>query len=290
MKRLRRGVGWMWRHKIRTGGIFVAMLSVAWAVVYAVVALAVSPADQSVPLPDGRSLAYMILQDAPPTARRVILVHGAPANASSWNLLLRKGARDLAGLELLAVDRLGYGNSSAGSELSLAEHARSLEPLLGDGVILVGHSYGGPVVLRAAAEFPDRVGGIVLVAGACDPYMNDSQITRRAINAVALAIPEPWVVANRELLALTGENRDMIDLLDRVTCPVVVVHGTWDPVCPHDGTVEYLKRSLVSSSGVRVVSLERVGHNIHLTRPAVLAGEIRALAASLDSTAHEGRR
>lgn len=83
--------------------------------------------------------------------------------------------------------------------------------------------------------------------------------------------------ANRELLALTDENRAMEAMLERVVCPVVVIHGEWDPVCPHDGTVSYLKRALPNAD-VRVRSVLRAGHNPHVSRPALVARAVAELA------------
>jgi pimeloyl-ACP methyl ester carboxylesterase len=209
--------------------------------------------------------------------RRVVLVHGAPADCSSWDRLIEQQAEALAGLEVIAVDRLGYGNSTSGTETSLAAHAASLKPLLTPGTVLVGHSYGGPVALRAAADSPELVGAVVLVAGACDAEMNDAVWARKLGDALSFAMPDSWATANRELLALTEENDAMRGVLARVVCPMVIVHGTWDPVCPHDGTVEYLRGALVNAD-VRVVSLKRAGHNLHLTHPEVVAREIVGVA------------
>jgi len=152
-----------------------------------------------------------------------------------------------------------------------------VRPLLTPGTILVGHSYGCPAALRAAADYPELVGGLVLVAGACDAEMQDAIWARKLGVAFSFAMPDSWDTANRELLALTDENDAMRDLLDRVVCPVVIVHGTWDPVCPHDGTVQYLQGALVNAD-VRVVSLKHAGHNLHLTHPEVVAREIAAVA------------
>lgn len=278
---MRKPLRWIWRHKRLTAGAASLATLGGYGVLYAAVALHESPADQSAALPDGRKLSYLQGAAAPEGAPRVLLVHGAPADSSSWNRVLRDKAGALDGLDVLAVDRLGYGNSEPGTEPSLQEHAASLAPLLAPGSVLVGHSYGGPVALRAAAEYPDRVGGVVLVAGACDANMNDAQWARRAADAASFAIPETWAVANRELLALTDENDQMRELLARVTCPVVIIHGEWDPVCPHDGTVDYLSESLTNAADVRVVSLARAGHNLHLSHPAVIAREIRELVESL---------
>lgn len=263
-----------WR---RLGAILAATTLVIYGIVYGVVSAATSSTGLAVSLPGGESLAYREIQPGATDAPRVILVHGAPADADSWTRLIRAEAEGFADAEVLAVDRLGYGNSSTPLQTSLAAHAASLEPLLTPGAVLVGHSYGGPVVLRAAAEYGDRLGGIVLVAGACDPYMHDAVWFRRLVDSAGVLIPRPWHNANAELLALTDENLAMVGTLDRVTCPVVIVHGSWDPVCPHDGTVGYLRGALTNAAEVRVVSIRRAGHNLHLSHTGVVGEAIRTL-------------
>lgn len=85
---------------------------------------------------------------------------------------------------------------------------------------------GARTARRAAASFPDVVGGVVLVAGACDAEMNDAVWAGKLGVAFSFAMPDTWDTANRELLALTEENDAMRAVLGRVTSPVVVVHGT----------------------------------------------------------------
>ena len=259
--------------------IGVALLG-GYGMAYAIVETSESPTDQRIALPDGRTLAYSVdrtgrvgAAGAPGT--RVILLHGAPADASSWRRVIEAAEGVDEPIEWISVDRLGYGNSSPGAEVSLAAHAASIGSFIegapvGTRVVLVGHSYGGPVALRAAAEFAGRVDGLVLVAGACDAEMEDAQWVRRAVNAVSAVAPRTWIGANRELLALTAENDAMRGVLGRVRCPVTIVHGAWDPVCPFDGTVAYLRGALENAAGVEVVRVERGGHNLHLSR----AGEV----------------
>lgn len=236
--------------------------------------------DQSLTLPDGRTMAYLTVH---PEAQgpTVLFVHGSPADASSWTPLIKRSDLELDGLSIVAVDRLGFGGSSAGAETSLATHAESLEPFITQGTILVGHSYGGPVALRAAAEYADRVGGVVLIAGACDANMQDAVGLRRFINGLGPVMPNRLGTSNRELLALTEENQEMGPLLSGVRCPVVICHGTWDPVCPHDGTVAYLQEML-SSASVRVVSIPRGGHNLHRSHTKLVAQQIRQLAEEVE--------
>ena len=100
------------------------------------------------------------------TGPRVILVHGTPGSASSWADYLLSPP---PGMEVLALDRPGFGSSSpAGAMTSLAAQAAAvaaLRPTDGRPVVLLGHSLGGPIVARVAAEHPARVTAIVLLEG-----------------------------------------------------------------------------------------------------------------------------
>ena len=258
---------WIWSHKQRTSGYGAATLIGVYASVCMLVSCSSSPTTEQITLPNQQALAYNTHLAGDDQGGRVIFLHGAPADAKSWNKLLER-ADEIGASELIVVDRMGYGNSTSEDELTLAGHAASIRPFLDEAIdpstVIVGHSYGGPVALRVAADYPDKVGGIVLVAGACDAYMRDAQWFRRSVDRIRLLVPEDWERANRELLALTDENRQMESLLGQVTCPVVIVHGTWDGVCPHESTVAYLQDRLVNAD-VRVVSINRAGHNLHLS-------------------------
>lgn len=320
----------IWRRKARSAGIAAGVLLLFYGTTYALVASAESPTDRIVHLSDdgesARRMACQVVREAnSPLAPRIILIHGAPADASSWGKLLREAdALDppLPDCEIIAIDRLGYGNASPEVCTSLAEHAAALRPLLdmnvdgdersdtaqvsdaqvGDGVlgdganageaarpaILIGHSYGGPVALQAAADFPDRVAGVILVAGATDPNMNDAVTVRKALAALGPMLPRPWAHANRELLALTAENRALEPRLADIECPVAFIHGEWDPVCPHDATRDYLNASLTNAAELRIVSLPRAGHNLHLSHPDVILAELRRQLDALNGARMSG--
>jgi pimeloyl-ACP methyl ester carboxylesterase len=90
--------------------------------------------------------------DAQPT---VVLVHGAFADASSWNGVIER--LHAQGLEVTAP-----ANPLRGISIDSAYVAGVLEEIPGR-VILVGHSYGGAVITNAAAQ-ADNVIGLVFVA------------------------------------------------------------------------------------------------------------------------------
>jgi pimeloyl-ACP methyl ester carboxylesterase len=104
-----------------------------------------------------------------PGRPRCLLLHGNPGSLSDWERVLPR----LAGVaDTLTLDLPGFGRSPRpGPEpesLSLerlAEHAVAAADALSwrEPFFIVGHSHGGGVALAAAALFPRRVAGLVLV-------------------------------------------------------------------------------------------------------------------------------
>jgi pimeloyl-ACP methyl ester carboxylesterase len=96
----------------------------------------------------------------------VLLVHGMNGTAHDFpDALLDDLARDHT---VLALNRPGHGDSARGTRtLDLATNADALRAALGaargERTVLVGHSYGAAVALRAALDAPESVAGVVLL-------------------------------------------------------------------------------------------------------------------------------
>lgn len=216
-----------------------------------------------------------------PTAQRVIYVHGTPGRAQDWGAFLTE---PIEGFEHVAIDRPGFGMSSrTRAVFSLEKQAAAIEPLLverdGRWPILVGHSLGGPIVARVAADHPDRVAGIVIVAGALDPDLEDVRFIQRLADLplLELLIPAPLRHANRELIPLENELRLLGERLDRITCPIVIVHGTKDSLVPY-ANVAYMQRLFAHNPGVTIVTLEGEDHFTVWTSPETIREAIESLA------------
>jgi pimeloyl-ACP methyl ester carboxylesterase len=105
----------------------------------------------------------------------LVLVHGASANALEL-LSGLEGPLTAAGYRVIAFDRPGFGASPnfSSSEFSsrdrLAGHAAAAAALIDalelEDPVVIGHSYGGAVVLRLALDYPDAAGGLVLLGPA----------------------------------------------------------------------------------------------------------------------------
>ncbi len=282
MGSLRSGIRFLGRHKLIVIIAILMVLPVTYGIGCAMVAMDRSPARDYVELDADRMMAYMVIRSpSDDNAVDYLLIHGTPAHAGCWRRVAAAIPDSNIG-KWIAIDRLGFGNSTNVMVTSLEEHGQSIADFIDKAnlkrPILIGHSYGGPVALAVAAYHPELIGGVVLVAGACDPYMKDSVGFRKWVHSLGILVPRPWRYANKELLDLTGENRKMEGQLSRVVCPVVAIHGTWDPVCPYNGTMQYLRGALSSAESFKVVALPRVGHNIHLTHPEIIIREAEQLA------------
>jgi pimeloyl-ACP methyl ester carboxylesterase len=218
-------------------------------------------------------LSYLAAGDH--DAPRIIFIHGSPGKAAAYVDYLQDPR--LARFEAIAVDRLGYGESSAsGPVMSFRRQAAAIAPLLevrqGQRPILVGHSLGVPIAARLAADNPDLVGGLILIAGPLDPGLEQP----RWYNAAAGLPPVSGILAgklrvsNREMFAARRQLRLLGPLLERITCPVTVVHGTADRLVPF-GHLEYAARALGSSRDLRVVEIEGEDHFIPRTRPELVS-------------------
>ena len=97
----------------------------------------------------------------------IVLVHGAFAESSSWSAVIEKLERDGYAAIAAANPLRGVASDAA----SVAAIVRSVE----GPVILVGHSYGGPVITEAANGSPN-VKALVYVAGFA-PETGESSLT-----------------------------------------------------------------------------------------------------------------
>lgn len=106
------------------------------------------------------------------SGRPVVLLHGW---SSLGEEMFPAFPAEAFGTRVIALDRPGYGFSApldparAGPDGQADWIAAVLEALDLTDVVLVGHSYGSSPVLCAAADHPERIGAVVLVAPFCRP-------------------------------------------------------------------------------------------------------------------------
>lgn len=110
--------------------------------------------------------------------RPVVLVHGNPGSCQDWARLYVPLATRYCGY---AFDRPGHGHSDRPNHRPITVNVQAemlhtaLKELNIEDPILVGHSWGGALVLAYALEFPDDLAGAVLLAPAA--YESDDGVS-----------------------------------------------------------------------------------------------------------------
>lgn len=207
----------------------------------------------------------------------VVFVHGSPG---SWENFARfLDDEDLASrARLVAIDRPGYGGTTPSRpERSLEVQAAAVRPQLeraaaaGSRVILVGHSYGGPVAVRAAIDAPATIESLILVAPSIDPdlenlawyqFVGDWPIVR-------WAVPKILDISNQEVLALRRELEGLEGLWSAVHARVTVIQGMADSLVDHRNA-DFAERVFTSSANLEVIRLADANHFIPWTDADVL--------------------
>ena len=144
--------------------------------------------------------------------------------------------------------------------------------------ILIGHSFGGPVIARMAMDYPDLVDGLVIVAGSVCAELEPREWWRPILNAriIRWLLPGSLRVANQEITPLWEELEKMEPLWRKITCPVTIVQGELDNLVPA-GNAHYAKKMLTNSPKVEMEMIEKGNHFILWSRQKMIVEKIIAL-------------
>jgi pimeloyl-ACP methyl ester carboxylesterase len=214
---------------------------------------------------DGHKLHYA--KTGSDTLPTLFFVHGSPG---SW-MKFEKYLRDkdlLKKYRIVSVDRPGFGYSRFGKTKSLSEQSQIINVLLkglqnGKPVYAIGHSYGGPLVIKMAMENPARFSGLVLLASSLDPAAEKAEKWRPVLFKTPLNyfVPGAWRPSNKELWYLKKELKELTPGFTGITCPVYILHGDKDGLVPVSNA-DYAKKMLANAKSVSVTIIPGANHFI----------------------------
>ena len=252
--------------------------------------------------------------DAPP----VVLLHGITGHARVWDHLAERLAPRH---RVLALDQRGHGDSDPApdDDYRVGTMADDVAAFVGslriDRFALLGHSMGGRIAIRYAADHAARLERLVIVDIGPDINLAGLQRVRDMMaNAPERIESEEWAVeyirrANplqdvdmlRERVrhglrrAPDGEltwkyakglrdmmregRRDAVDLwepLPRIPCPTLIVRGAESDIL----SAEVAKKMAERLPDGRVVEIAGAGHTVPADRPEEFVRQIRAFLAA----------
>jgi pimeloyl-ACP methyl ester carboxylesterase len=200
----------------------------------------------------------------------LVFVHGTPG---SWNAFIQymQDKELLQRFRIMSVDRPGFGYSDFGKVVNLAEQSLILNEWMkkvgnGKPVYLVGHSLGGPLVLKMAVDDPKMYHGLVVISGSIDPDEEKPEKWRVLLYKTPLNyfLPGAFRPSNKELWYLKQDLRDLKSELSKITIPVCFIHGDNDTWVP-PGNVDFGKKMLSNSSQIGELMLPKGNHFIPWT-------------------------
>lgn len=177
-----------------------------------------------------------------------VLVHGIGVSARSYGPTAVELARHG---DVHLIDLAGYGRSPRPDrDLDIADHAQLVGQYLTDHdldhPVVVGHSMGTQVVAEMAADFPDEVDHIVLIAPVVAPSARSLPKAARLLLANGLKEPlHVSAAAMYDYLFRAGVpymiqqtphllNTDLDAIAERVTAKTLVICSADDPIVPLD--------------------------------------------------------
>ncbi|GAA2466404.1 alpha/beta fold hydrolase [Agromyces soli] len=218
-----------------------------------------------------------------------VLVHGVGMGHRTWSDLAETLARSG---RVLALDLPGFGDAPEPEEsLDMASSGAYLGELVatespGEPVVLVGHSMGTQIVAETAAQRPELVAAVILIA----PTINRRE---RTAGMQALRLVQDLAFSHLKVLALGvryyvqagprwyfAKLADMLAhrielVLPRIRARTLVVRGEHDQVAPRDWAE--LVTALLPDG--RLVEVAGRGHETMITAGAEVARLVAAHAA-----------
>jgi pimeloyl-ACP methyl ester carboxylesterase len=260
---------------------------------------------------DGAAIAYRAW--GAESASAIVLVHGGAAHARWWDHIGPLLAHDR---RVVALDLSGHGDSArrehysldgwAHEVLAVARAAGSTNP-----PIIVGHSMGGFVALRAAGLFGADLEGIVVIDSPVQDVTPEEQAAREArafgplrvypTREAAIArfhpMPDqpslPYIlehVASTSVRAVDGgwswkfdpavfgRNRGAPALLRHLDCRVALFVAEHGIVPPKTTELMYDKLGQLAP----VIQIPAAGHHVMLDQPIAVVTGIRTLLSDWD--------
>ncbi len=174
-----------------------------------------------------------------PAGQPLIFIHGAPGDWRAFEeyLLDQQLAEKFL---LISVDRPGYGHSDLGNvERSLAEVSKVIRETFTENEseskpILVGHSFGGPIVIRMMMDYPDEIAHGIVLAGSLSPGADEKPWWEVIAHypPIRWILPKDIFVTSEEIYAVKDELTKMLPYWSTISAPVTIIHGTEDVLVP----------------------------------------------------------
>lgn len=192
----------------------------------------------------------------------VVFVHGSIGSALDFERYLKDSVLR-ASANLIAYDRIGYGIHQTGNvQASISFEKEMLEGLLStltpSPIILVGYSYGGPIVMASMESYKQ----LILLAPA---VYSEAEVLPWALNLykwkmTRWLVPATWKAASIEKISHAKDLQLIESGYPSNPNNVISIHGDKDGIVPLENSL-YLEKML-GPEQFKLITLKNKGHGL----------------------------
>jgi len=201
------------------------------------------------------------------TLPTLFFVHGSPGGWTAFERYMQD--KDLVSrYRMISVDRPGFGYSQFGDAKNLEDQSKLISPIVklfknDKPMYAVGHSLGGPMIVKLQIDNENLFSGLVFLAASNDPDEEKPERWRYIMKATPLNyfLPGAFRPSNKELVYLKSDLKYLDKEWEKITCPAWIIHGDKDTFVPVEN-VEYTKKKLTKAKSVEVKILPGARHFI----------------------------
>lgn len=197
----------------------------------------------------------------------LFFVHGSPGSWDNFKEYL-KDTLLLKKYRMVAIDRPGFGYSNFGKSQNLYEQSIVIEEFItkinnNKNIYLIGHSYGGPTIVKMAIDKPNAYKQIIILAGSINPEVENTEKWRPFFmtKPFRYIVPGALKPANDELWWLKKDLINMKPNLYKITTDVIIIHGTKDELVPYSN-VAFIEKEFINAKSIEVISIKNGNHFI----------------------------
>lgn len=181
---------------------------------------------------NNRTIHYVVSGKA--NLPTLVFIHGSPGSWEAFKQYLNDSLL-LQKFRLMAIDRPGFGYSDFGSAMGLADQVPLLFAAIeseknGKPMHLVGHSIGGPVVIKMIQDFPGWFASATILAGSIAYMHEPKEYWRYPLRYFPFRYLLPGALrpSNDEIVDFKKELKHLDKDYYKIKTPVTFIHGDKD--------------------------------------------------------------
>jgi len=196
------------------------------------------------------------------TLPTLVFVHGSPGSMLDYSRYFKDSILN-SKANILSYDRIGYGINNAGDvQGSIAFELEILHDLIKDippeKVVLIGYSYGGPIVLASPKPYKYKVSLASSISGDLEPMFWTLNFYKWELTRPL--IPSLLKAAAKEKYTHLSDLPNYNDKWSVSPSPIVNIQGDKDWIVPYENS-KILKK-IIDANKLRMVTIAGGGHEL----------------------------